>query len=233
MNKYKIIFGKHTREYQLVREKRTTMKLTVKPSLDIVLACPLHATDEKIETFLHKKWRWIDKQIDFFGKYKKKIYKKEYVSGESFYYLGRQYQLIVKKSKEDKVMLSQGKFIVETTLGKEHKIHTKLLIDIWYKERAKSIFKERFDVLFENFGYTKKVLLRVAPMTRKWGSFKGITVTLNPLLIQAQKEAIDYVITHELCHVRYKNHSKKFWEFLDKMYPGWEKVKERLEVKFG
>jgi len=233
MNKCKIIFGKHTREYQLVREKRTTMKLTVKPSLDIVLACPLHATDEKIETFLHRKWRWIDKQVNFFSKYKKKVYKKEYVSGESFYYLGRQYQLIVKKSKEDKVMLSQGKFIVETTLDKEHKAHTKLLIDIWYKERAKSIFKERFDVLFENFRYTKKVLLRVAPMARKWGSFKGITVTLNPLLIQAKKEAIDYVITHELCHVRYKNHSKKFWEFLDKMYPGWEKVKEKLEVKFG
>jgi len=41
------------------------------------------------------------------------------------------------------------------------------------------------------------------------------------------------VITHELCHVKYKNHNKKFWEFLDKMYPGWEKVKEKLEVKFG
>ena len=159
MKKNKITFGKHTREYQLVREKRTTMKLTVKPDLEVVLVCPLHATDKKIESFLHKKWRWVDKQLDFFSKYKKEVYKKEYVSGESFYYLGRQYQLIVKKSKEDSVLLSRGKFIVETTLGKDCKAYTKLLIDMWYKERAKSIFKERFDISFENFKYTKKILI--------------------------------------------------------------------------
>src|SRR3989339_1949302 len=131
MTKQKITFGKYTREYQLIREKRTTMKLTIKPSLDIILACPLHATDDRIESFLHKKWRWIDKQVDFFGKYKKKIYKKEYVSGESFYFLGKQYQLIVRKSTEDKVMLNVGKLIVETTLGKENKAYIKFLIDIW------------------------------------------------------------------------------------------------------
>lgn len=233
MNKCNITFGRHTREYQLVREKRTTMKLTVKPNLDIILACPIHATDEKIKIFLHKKWLWIDRQINFFSKYKKEIYKKEYVSGESFYYLGRQYQLIVKKSSEDKVTLLQGKFIVETTLGLEHKAYIKLLIDMWYKERAKSIFKQRFEILYQKFGFTKKILLRIVFMKRKWGSFKGATITLNPLLIQANKDAIDYVITHELCHVKYKNHNKKFWEFLEKMYPDWEKVKEKLELKFG
>jgi predicted metal-dependent hydrolase len=197
-----------------------------------VLSCPIEATEEKIENFLKKKWRWMDEQIAFFKKYQKKVYTKEYVSGESFYYLGRQYKLVVKKSADERVLLSQGKLTVETP-QKTNKMHTKLLVDMWYKERARVIFRERFDELYRIFGYKKKVLLRIAPMKRKWGSFKGRTVTLNPLLIQASKDAIDYVITHELCHVRYKNHHKKFWSFMDEMYPGWEKVKENLEIRFG
>lgn len=233
MIKKYISFGKHKKEYTLIRKKRSTLSLTVKPNLRIILSCPEHATKEKIEAFLKKKWRWIDEQITFFKKYQKKVYKKEYVSGESFYYLGRQYQLVVKKADEDKVILSRGKLTVHTTLGKDHKAHIKLLTDMWYKEKAKEIFRERFNILYNHFGYKKKILLRVAPMKRKWGSFKGTTVTLNPLLIQADKQAIDYVLAHELCHVRYKNHNKKFWQLLDKMCPGWEKVKDKLELKFG
>lgn len=233
MTKTEITFGKHKKEYTLVRKKRSTISVTVKPDLRIIVSCPEHAVKEKIEGFLRKKWRWIDEQIAFFKKYEKKIYKKEYVSGESFYYLGRQYQLVVKKDTEDKVMISQGKLLVSTSQNKDNRLHIKLLIDMWYKQRAKEVFREHFDELYAVFGYKKTVLLRIASMKRKWGSFKGATVTLNPLLIQASKDAIDYVITHELCHVRYKNHDKKFWAFMDEMYPGWEKVKEKLEVKFG
>jgi predicted metal-dependent hydrolase len=233
MNKTYITFGKHKKEYTLIRKKRSTISVTVKPNLGIVVSCPEHATQAKIETFLRKKWRWIDEQIAFFKKYDKKIYKKEYVSGESFYYLGRQYQLVVKKDDEDKVMISQGKLIVQTTQNKDKRRHIKLLVDMWYRQRAKEVFKEHLDELYAMFGYKKPVLLRIASMKRKWGSFKGLTLTLNPLLIQASKDSINYVITHELCHVRYKNHDKKFWAFMDEMYPGWEKVKEKLEVKFG
>ncbi|MBT4942018.1 MAG: M48 family metallopeptidase [Candidatus Magasanikbacteria bacterium] len=233
MIKKTISFGVHQKEYLLARKKRSTLGLTVKPDLSIVVSCPEHATEEKIEAFLRKKWRWINAQTVFFKKYQKKVYKKEYVSGESFYYLGRQYQLIVKKNKEDRVTLSQGKLVVYSSLTMENREHTKLLLDMWYKERAKVVFKDLFQELYKVFGYKKSVRVRIATMKRKWGSFKGSTVTLNPLLIQASKDAINYVITHELCHVRYKNHDKKFWDFMDEMYPGWEKVKEVLEVKFG
>lgn len=233
MIKRKITFGSQTKEYFLVKKKRKTMKLTVKPDMKIILHCPEEVTEEKITEFLYKKWLWIEKQLSFFKKYQKKIYKKEYVSGESFYYLGRQYQLIVKKSDKDRVTLSQGKLIVEISQDKKQKNHIKLLIDIWYKDKANLIFKERFNILFDKFNYDKKILFKISKMKRKWGSFKKETIVLNPLLIQASKDSIDYVITHELCHVRYKNHNKDFWKFMDEMYPGWEKVKEKLEIKFG
>lgn len=58
-------------------------------------------------------------------------------------------------------------------------------------------------------------------------------IALNPKLIHTPKECIDYVIVHELCHMKYKDHSKKFWNFLDEKYPKWQKVKDKLEMKFG
>ena len=233
MTKTEIIFGKHKKEYTLIRKKRSTISVTVKPDLRIIVSCPIHATNEKIETFLRKKWRWIDEQVAFFKKYQKKIYKKEYVSGESFYYLGRQYQLVIKKAEEDNISLTRDQLIVHSVKGSSHKAYTKQLVTMWYKQKAKVILVKYFAEQLERFGYKKKILLRIASMKRKWGSFRGSTVTLNPLLVQARKEAIDYVITHELCHIRYQNHSKKFWEYMDEMYPGWEKEKERLERQFG
>ena len=67
-------------------------------------------------------------------------------------------------------------------------------------------------------------------MKRRWGSFVNKNkVILNPNLIHVPKDCIDYVIVHELCHARYKNHDKKFFNFLDEKYPKWEKAKEKLE----
>lgn len=68
-------------------------------------------------------------------------------------------------------------------------------------------------------------------MKRRWGSFLSQDkVILNPKLIHASKDCIDYVIVHELCHLKYKDHNKKFWHLLDEKYPEWKKVKEKLET---
>ncbi len=73
--------------------------------------------------------------------------------------------------------------------------------------------------------------LAVRDMKRRWGSFLNKEkILLNPRLIHVSKDCIDYVVVHELCHMRYKNHDKKFFGFLDEKYPKWEKVKEKLEV---
>jgi predicted metal-dependent hydrolase len=68
-------------------------------------------------------------------------------------------------------------------------------------------------------------------MPKRWGSYiKGERIILNPLLIQGPKEAIDYVITHELCHMKYKNHDSKFYGLLETKFPNWQKTKVKLEL---
>lgn len=227
----KFIFGSLLYDYKLIRQDRKTLSLTVKPSLDIIVKSPQSADQERIDAFLKRKWFWLEQQLRFFDKYQHKTYRKEYVSGESFHYLGRQYQLIVKRRKSDSVGLIKGSLLVETTKNVDNKRHNKKLLEGWFDERRSLVFQERFEEMLGKFDYKEIPKLEVREMKKRWGSFvNGNKVVLNPKLIHLPKECIDYVITHELCHLRYKNHDKKYFKYLDKMYPNWEVVKEKLET---
>jgi predicted metal-dependent hydrolase len=225
------IFGTFIYEYQLIKQDRKTLSLTVTPDLRIIVKCPFKAESERIETFLQKKWFWLEKQLSFFKKYQRKTYEKEYVSGEGYLYLGRQYKLIVRKGKEDSVLLTRGQLIVQTKKLVTDGKHNKKLVDRWFTEKTEKIFQERLQAMFARFDYKLVPVLRVRYMKKRWGSFLNKEkIILNPKLIHTSKECIDYVIVHELCHLKYKNHDKRFFTFLGEKYPKWEKVKEKLET---
>jgi predicted metal-dependent hydrolase len=198
--------------------------------MGIVLKCPAHAQEDRVNLFLKRKWMWLTKQLKFFAKFQRTVYEREHISGESFIYLGRQYELIVKRGKNDRVSLTKGKLVVTTKRSVEDSRHNKYLIEKWYQKRAEEIFQERFSEIFERFGYKDRPELSLRKMNKRWGSFMGNKkIILNPRLISASKECIDYVITHELCHMRYKNHNKAFFRHLKSRMPDWEKRKDRLE----
>ncbi len=224
------IYGTFVYQYELIRQDRKTLGLTITPDLQIFVKCPRAAHDERIELFLKKKWFWLQKQLHFFKKYKHKVYKKEYVSGEGFLYLGRQYTLIVKRASYERVSVSRGVITVQTREGVANSTHTKRMIDAWYQDRAKTVFVERYEEMQKRFEYDSCPTLGIRTMDKRWGSLLKNTLLLNPKLIQAPKECLDYVIVHELCHVRHKDHGKEFWKLLDKKYPNWQKVKEKLEI---
>lgn len=224
-------YGTHRYIYGLIRHDRKTLSLTVEPCLDIILKVPEDADDERIEKFLRKKWMWLNKQLTFFEKYRRKYYQKEYVSGESFYYLGRQYKLVVVNGDKNSVALSKGKLTITTEKKTSDGQFNRTLLERWYKNRRHVVFAERYNEVLKNFDYKFTPELTVRVMSRRWGSYiKGERIILNPLLIQAPKEAIDYVITHELCHMKYKNHDARFYQLMDTKYPGWRKTKEKLEL---
>lgn len=225
------IFGTFIYEYQLIKQDRKTLSLTVTPDLRIILKCPEQIDNQRIETFLQKKWFWLEKQLSFFKKYQRKIYEKEYISGEGYLYLGRQYKLIVRKGKEDTVSLTQGKLLVSTTKETSNSRHNKKLIDLWFANRTGSIFQDRFSEMLTRFEYKNTPVLSIREMKRRWGSFLNKEkIFLNPKLIHAPKECIDYVIVHELCHLKHKDHSLMFWKLLEEKYPKWKIVKEKLET---
>ncbi len=227
----KFIFGTFVYEYQLIQQDRKTLSLTVTPDLQIIVKCPTQTDLTRIEVFLQKKWFWLEKQLSFFKKYQRKVYKKEYVSGEGYLYLGRQYKLVVKRGKEDIVLLTRGQLIVHTSKNVTNSRHNKKLVDTWFVDKTVSVLQDRFTEMLCRFDYKQPPILGLREMKKRWGSFLNKEkIFLNPKLIQTSKDCIDYVITHELCHMKYKNHNKNFWKYLDQKYKNWKKVKEKLEL---
>lgn len=230
----KFVFGKYKYDYILIREDRKSLSLTVRPDLSIVLKAPKLANQERVETFLGKKWLWLEKQLKYFKKYQAKIYRKEYISGEGFPYLGKQYKLKVVRGKNEGVSITKGIMFLKTKNRVPNGFHNKKILEAWYLAKTLEVFKKRYKEVQKSFDYNFVPELEVRKMVKRWGSFLGTKkIYLNSELIKAPTICIDYVITHELCHMKHKNHSKAFFNLLKSKLPDWEKIKERLELLLG
>jgi predicted metal-dependent hydrolase len=205
--------------------------IKVSPDCRVEVMAPLAATDTQVLGALRKRQRWIYEQLRDFRKQQEHVSSHAYVSGESHYYLGRQYLLkvLVDKAAEPGVKLFRGK--LEVTIKEKDSEKVRLLLVDWYRGRAKEIFPTRLEAALEQTLWVKKVpALRVLAMKTQWGNCSpGGRLTLNPHLVKTPRECIDYVILHELCHLKEHNHSERFYRLLGRVMPGWEKTKRRLD----
>ena len=218
-------------DFHLILEDRKTVAVSVLPSQAAVVKAPLAASDERIDEFLRRKFRWVLKQKRYFAQFKVQP-EKRYVSGETFRYRGRSHKLLIRKNGHDEhVSLQHGTLTVFTALPTQPS-HSRELLDVWYREKANGVFSERLCVCFSMFRYDDMPGLMIRKMTRRWGSYSQKTnrVILNQELIKAATRQIDYVIIHELCHVTHKQHSRAFYGLLASRLPQWQQLKTELEV---
>ena len=217
-------------EYELIRSQRKTIAATVYPDQSVSVKAPTHATEEKIHDFLQRKLSWILKQRRYFSTFKT-VAAKEYVSGESFRYLGRSYKLLVRKADEtERVLIQHGTLTVESHFPRT-RLHTKKLLDRWLTERAGCFFSDRLEACVQQCGLKESPDLAIRLMKSRWGSYSSKTnrVCLNLKLIHASKQQIDYVIIHELCHIKNLSHNKAFYRLLTHRVPDWKQIKLDLE----
>lgn len=214
-----------------IREKRKSLAAEVYPNFSVVIKAPEQAKDFEIRDFIKRKTPWIEKQINYFKQFnvpEDKIYE----SGSSALYLGRQYQVIIKKSLlRNIVKIFNNKIYILTPLPQKLDEINQVFSD-WMIKRAETVFNERLNVCMKAFPDLKMPSLKIRKLNKRWGSYlKKHEIVLNPALIKASKQAIDYVIYHELCHAYYPNHTEEFYNLLSLKMPNWEKVKEKMELK--
>jgi len=175
---------------------------------------------------------WILKQKDFFLGYTPKLVERKYISGETHRYLGKQYRLKIRKSSVQEIKLKNGYFQIYVPVKNDKEIIEKLLMD-WYFTRANMKFQERLEFCYQKvkrheIGNIPKFQIR--KMSKRWGSCTNDKrLILNLDLIKAPSYCIDYVIIHELCHFKYRNHDYDFFNLLYHILPDWEKRKDKLE----
>ncbi len=223
-----IAFGTTAIPYKVTFSERRTLGITVLPSGEVVLKAPQGATREQIEAKLSKRAAWIIKQQNYFLSFGERTPAKRYVSGESHHYLGKQYLLRVTEGEPSSAKYKGRYFEVICT----PKSRAEELMKEWYRERAKVKFAEIAEPIIVRFEYygVKPSSIYIQEMKARWGSCtpKG-KIILNTELIKAPKPCIAYVITHELCHLVHRDHTKAFFELLETEMPDWKRWKEKLE----
>lgn len=232
LERRQIIYGQTAIDFQVERRDRKTLEISVEPDLSVKIAAPRNATCIEIDAKVRKRAAWIKRQQSYFRQFLPRTPTRKFVAGETHLYLGRQYRLKVEQALADHVRFYRGYINVHTTRPK-NEAHTKILVNAWYRERAKIKFEERLDTCTRLFSrpeaFTPKALM-VRSLELRWGSMSAANrLLLNRRLIQAPIDAIDYVITHELCHMQERNHGKAFFDLLSATMPDWELRKAKLE----
>lgn len=234
--RHSVRYGEHRIDFSIVRRDRTTLEIAVEPDASVVVAAPQDAQLAAIEEKVRRRAAWIRSQQRYFIQFLPRTPDRQYVAGETHLYLGRQYRLKILPHVQATVKLVRG-FIVVQTHRPERTEFTRELVEGWYRQRAHSKFAERLEVNLLRFpapeGFRPKGLI-VRQMRQRWGSMSPASrLLLNRRLIEAPIDAIDYVITHELCHIAVPHHGPEFFELLDHVLPDWEKRKHRLEQKMA
>lgn len=226
----KVKYGSTTIDFQVVFAKRRTLEIAVLPTGDVEATAPTGTAMERIEEKVKLRARWILRKKNFFAQFHPRTAPRQYLSGETHLYLGRRYRLKVEAGGEAGVRLSRGILTVRE-LAPPSRERVEELVGQWYREKAIDLFYRLFEEQWARVGQgASKPRLQVKSMRTRWGSLsKGGILTLNPDLIRAPEECIEYVVCHELCHLRHHNHSPAFFKLLSKRMPDWQSRKTRLE----
>jgi len=205
--------------------RRKTMALSIKDA-EVTVRIPARLPMKHAEDFVFSKRRWISQQLAR----QQPAPAHEYRNGESFLYLGNSYTLLVQNATEkNQVKLLDSQLLLSTkALDPSPEAKARQLMR-WYKEQAESYLQERCQQLVTSTRLTPRSVT-VKSYKARWGSCRiSGDIQLNWKLIMAPATVIDYVIVHELCHLKQHNHSPAFWQLVKTLCPDFQT--QRLWLK--
>ena len=219
---------------EIKRSRRKTVALYVHPDKRVEIRMPILCSVDAIEPFLIKHSRWLFNRLD--ASEKKPLEPKRFVSGELHYFLGKQYPIEVNPASKNSVVFQNEVihiYINDTCRDETCRVQDlQKLLDRWYLEQAKRVFKECADPLVKQMAKYNVApsSFTVRKMKTRWGSCsrKG-SISLNLHLIKLPEQCIKEVILHELCHLVHFNHSKDFYALMTAEMPDWKIWKKELK----
>lgn len=230
---HSVLFGKTDVPYHLVRRERKTMAISVLPDGTVEVIAPQAVSIERIEAVLVRRMPWIRRQQAEFERHEQPQPKRQYLSGETHWYRGRQYRLKIELGLASNVRLTQGRILITTTVPKNTE-RTRELLEAWRRQRARIVFSERLEKVLPRFhdpDIVRPHSVTVRQLSKRWGSMTASgRLILNLDLIDAPTQSIDYVLVHELCHRLEHHHGPAFWQLLEQVMPDWVERKSKLEA---
>ncbi len=158
------------------------------------------------------------------------------MNGERYHYLGRQYELRLAKAARGhapQVKLKSGRFVVTANIGRsaaKRRIVVRSALTEWYREHAGTRIGERVNLYADKLGLKPGKLLIRQPRKRWASCDKEGNLRFNWRVIMAPMVLVDYVVAHELCHLRHLDHSPAYWRILRSVMADFERRQERLRL---
>ena len=203
----------NTYEVIIIRKNNKNLYIRVKEDEKIYVTCNYITSNKSIKKVLDSN---KDSLIKMLSNIKESIAKEN-----SFYYLGRKYDIIIDEDSYD-VKLDETHIIAPSLIKLEK----------WKDNETIRIFDERYVYVFNHFYENiKSPILKIRNMKTRWGVYnrRNHSITLNSKLIEYDISKIDYVIIHELSHIVYFNHSKAFWNLVNKYCPDYKKIRKEMK----
>ncbi|MBM2816706.1 MAG: hypothetical protein HW421_3468 [Ignavibacteria bacterium] len=218
------------RKYLIERKKTKIIKYKVFPDLSIKIIAPKSISLSWIHNSILQRKDWIKKNLDFYSKHQAYI-KQELKSGSQIYYLGKQYKLKIIDSLFEEIKINGEFLVISTNNLCEESLEDK--IDNWYNSQAVSYFNHILMNCVQQMSQygIGQPSMYIRKMKSRWGSCirHKNKITINLHLIEKSTECIEYVIKHELCHLKYSNHNSHFYSFLSSVMPDWRIRKNELD----
>lgn len=203
-------------EINIIKKNNKNLYIRVSNDLKIIITCPYYYTDKMIEKIIKENYKDIVSMIE------KQKNRKNNKKNDDNCFLGKKLSISYKDVK--KPIYDNYNLIIKDDI----------MLDKWYKKKAKEIFKiyldEAYYVFEEEIPYPK---LKIRNMKTRWGvnNRKDNSITLNLELIKKDQEYLNYVIVHELSHFVYFDHSKNFWSIVEKYCPDYKRVRKELKER--
>lgn len=229
----RVQFGQTLLEYKIKRSGRSkTVSIAVIPEEGLVVTAPTRATRQRLDDLVRRKGAWVIQRLKRQSDLPPPLPVREFVSGETYKYLGRQYRLKVEtRSKGGLVRLHGAYLTITLDKGQPERLRTSqagLALVGWYRARATDYLPRRASQWASKLGLEDPKIVISEP-AKRWGSAsKNGTLRINWRIIQAPVTLVDYVLVHELTHLIHEDHGREFWATVGRVMPDYEERKKRL-----
>jgi predicted metal-dependent hydrolase len=218
--------------YKIVFSRRRTISITIRPDNGVVVKAPYRTPVRAIDKFVNEKSDWIRKTLIKFDSLIRIDGQKGYFDGDSIILFGTEHKLKLISSNRHYVKLVDDSTIEAGYFTDCNPLKIKAMLESWFRHVAQARFTVKFNeilVKYSNYRFLPAGFT-VRKMKSRWGSCssKG-KIAISYDLIRLDEVYGEYVIIHELCHLKHHNHSANYYRLLSEVYPGWKGVREELK----
>lgn len=215
--------------YQVIRSRRSTADIIIERDGGVLVRAPEWASDEQVACIVESKNYWIYQGLAEWRDLNATRVLREYRNGEGFLYLGRAYRLQLVGDQEEALLLRQGRFTLRRDLAEHGDIAlAKAAFRDFYVAKGRERLRHRVNYYAPKVGVAPTAT-EVRELGHRWAACSPTGELLfHWKCMMAPQTIIDYVVVHELCHLRQRDHTDAFWNEVDKILPDYLERKDWL-----